>query len=133
LARVWSREEAEWQCRQRADSVVASHSAGGGQRFLTGYIMPIADRAQTKCLLIEDVLWNDLAVEERPVLVKKLVDRAASFGARIAVVPLLGYADMAAFVKARFLRSPRVLHAYFGLWDEALQPELVSSFYVDVF
>ena len=133
LARVWSREEAEWQCRQRADSVVASHSAGGGQGFLTGYIMPIADRAQTKCLLIEDILWNDLAVEERPVLVKKLVDRAASFGARIAVVPLLGYADMAAFVKARFLRSPRVLHAYFGRWDEALQPELVNSFYLDVF
>ncbi len=133
LARLWSREEAEWQCRQRADLVAVSHSAGGRQGFLTGYIMPIADRAQTKCLLIEDILWNDLASEERPVLVQKLVDRSASSGARMAVVPLLGYADPEAFAKSRFLRSPRVLHAYFGLWDEALEPEPVNSFYLDVF
>ena len=133
LARLWSREEAEWQCRQRADLVAVSHSAGGRQGFLTGYIMPIADRAQTKCLLIEDILWNDLASEERPVLVQKLVDRSAFSGAKMAVVPLLGYADPEAFAKSRFLRSPRVLHAYFGLWDEALEPEPVNSFYLDVF
>jgi hypothetical protein len=95
--------------------------------------MPIADRAQTKCLLIEDILWSDLASEERAVLVRKLVDRSASSGARMAVVPLLGYADSDPFAKSRFLRSPRVLHAYFGVWDETLEPEPVSSFYLDVF
>jgi hypothetical protein len=95
--------------------------------------MDVADPNRTKCLLIEDVLWNDLTVEERQVLVQKLVDRSASAGVRLAVVPLLGYADPEPFIKSRFLRSPRVLHAYFGVLSEGLEPEPVSSFYVDVF
>jgi hypothetical protein len=133
LARVWSPEEAEWQCRHRANPIVVSHSSSGRQGFLTGYVMPIADRDRTKCLLIEDILWNNLTGEERQVLVQKLVDRSASAGARMAVVPQLGYSDPEPFIKARFLRSPRVLHAYFGRLDGGLEPEPVSSFYVDVF
>lgn len=133
LARVWSPEEAEWQCRRRFNSIVVSHSSGERHGFLTGYVMDVADPNRTKCLLIEDVLWNDLTVEERQVLVQKLVDRSASAGVRLAVVPLLGYADPEPFIKSRFLRSPRVLHAYFGVLSEGLEPEPVSSFYVDVF
>jgi hypothetical protein len=133
LGRVWSPEEAEWQCRHRAHPVIVSHSSGGKQGILTGYVMQIADRDRTKCLLIEDILWHDLAVEERPALVQKIVECAASTGVRMAVVPLLGYADPEPFMKSRFLRSPRVLHAYLGLWSEELAPEPVSSFYVDIF
>lgn len=133
LGRVWSPQEAEWQCRQRANAIVVSHSSGGRQGFLTGYIMAIADPGTAKCLFIEDILWNDLKEEERQVLVQKLVDRSASAGASMAVVPLLGYAVPEPFIKTRFLRSPRVLHAYLGLWDEALEPEPVTSFYLDVF
>jgi len=133
LGRIWSREEAEWQCRRRSDPIVVNHSSGGRQGFLTGYVMQVADQNKTKCLLVEDVLWNDLAVEERPTLVKKLLDRSASAGVRLAVVPLLGYADPDPFVKSRFLRSARVLHAYLGLLNEGLETEPVSSFYVDVF
>lgn len=133
LARVWSPEEAEWQCRDRSNPIVVSHSSDGKRGFLTGYVMDIADRNRTKCLLIDDVLWDDLASEERQVLVHKLVDRSASAGVRMAVVPLLGYADPEPFLKSRFLRSPRVLHAYFGLLGEGLEPEPLSSFYVDVF
>jgi hypothetical protein len=133
LARVWSSEEAEWQCRRRSNPIVVSHSSDGKRGFLTGYVMDIADRNRTKCLLIDDVLWDDLASEERQALVQKLVDRSASAGVRMAVVPMLGYADPEPFIKSRFLRSPRVLHAYFGLLSEGLEPEPVSSFYVDVF
>ena len=133
LCRIWSPEEAEWQCRHRANAIVVSHSPGERQGFLTGYVMPIAERGRAKCLFIEDILWNDLTEEERQVLVQKLVDRAASAGASMAVVPLLGYADPEPFIKSRFLRSPRVLHAYLGLWDESLQPGPVTAFYLDVF
>ncbi len=133
LARLWSHEEAEWQCRRRSNPMVVSHSSNGKRGFLTGYVMQIADRNRTKCLLIDDVLWDDLVAEERHVLVQKLVDRSASGGVRMAVVPLLGYADPEPFMKSRFLRSPRVLHAYFGRLSEGLEPEPVSSFYADVF
>ena len=133
LARIWSREEAEWQCTHRANTIVASYSAGERQGVLTGYIMQIADRANTKCLLIEDILWHDLVAEEREALVQKLVGSAASAGARMCIVPLLGYADPEPFVKARFLRSPRVLNAYLSLWNGEPSPESVSCFYLDVF
>ena len=133
LARVWSLEEAEWQCRRRAGSIVVSHSSGGRKGFLTGYVMHVADRDKTKCLLIEDVLWNDLEGGERQALVQRLVERSATLGARMAVVALQGYADPEAFFKSRFLRSSRLLHAYLGLWDEGLDPEPLSSIYVDVF
>jgi hypothetical protein len=54
---------------------------------------------------------------------------------RIAVVPLLSYADPKPFIKWRFLRSRRVLlHAYFALLSEGSEPEPVNSFnYVGVF
>ena len=133
LARVWSPEEAEWQCHRRTNAIVVSHSSGGRKGFLTGYVMHVADRDRTRCLLIEDVLWDDLPAAERQVLVRKLLERAAASGARLAVVPLLGYADPEAFVKCRFIRSSRVLNAYFGLFSQGLEPEPVSSFYVDVF
>jgi hypothetical protein len=133
LRRVWSLEEAEWQCLHRSDPMVVSHASQGRRGFLTGYVMEVADRNRTKCLLIDDVLWDDLATEERQVLVQKLVDRSASAGVRMAVVPLLGYADPEPFIKSRFLRSSRLLHAYFGVWSEGSEPEPVSSFYVDVF
>jgi len=133
LARIWSREEAEWQCQNRTNAIVASYTSGERQGLLTGYIMQIADRANTKCLLIEDVLWQDLLAEERRALVQKLVDSAASEGARLCVVPLLGYADSEPFIKARFLQSARVLNAYFTLWNGAPTPEPVTSFYLDVF
>jgi len=133
LGRVWSPEEAEWQCRRRAHPVVVSHLSGGRHGLLTGYVMHGADQARTKCLLIEDILWNDLTGEERQAMVQKLVARSASAGVRLAVVPLLGYADPEPFIKCRFLRSPRVVHAYFGRLSEEWEPEPVSSFYVDVF
>ena len=133
LARIWSRKEAQWQCELRSRPIVASHSVGEQLGILTGYMMHAANREKTQCLLIEDILWKDLGTEERQALVEKLVDQAASAGARIALVPLLGYADPEPFLKARFLRSPRVLNAYFGVWNAERNPEPVSSFYLDVF
>jgi hypothetical protein len=133
LGRLWTLEEAEWQCQRRGNSIVVSHSAAGRQGFLTGCLMSIADGGKTRCLVVEDVLWNDLTTDERHLLVQKLVDRAAFAGARMVVVPVPGYADPEPFLKSRFLRSTRTLHAYLGLWDKQLTPEQVGSFYVDIF
>ncbi|MGH7988262.1 MAG: hypothetical protein ACREQX_18500 [Candidatus Binataceae bacterium] len=132
LARIWSVEEVQWNCR-RGDSVVVSHGTDESQGFLTGSLMSIADRDATKCVVLDDVLWNNLGIEERRALVDKLVARAMGLGARMAIVPLQGYADAEAFTKSRFLRSPRLLHAYLGMWNTDLRPEPVNSFYLDVF
>ena len=133
LCRLWNREEAEWQCLRRTDSIIVRHSLNERQGFLTGSLISIADRDRTKCLLVEDVLWNGLPIEERRSIVQKLVDRAAFEGARMVVVPVQGYADLDPFLNSRFRRSTRVLHTYLGMWSTELVPQPVSSFYVDVF
>jgi len=133
LCRLWSREEAEWQCHGRANMVVVSFSGRGGRGFLTGQIMSIADRNRTKCLIVEDVLWGDLTTGERDALTQKLLDRAVLEGAHLVIVPLQGYAEHEPFVNSRFVRSPRTLNAYLGSWTDSLKPEAVGSLYVDVF
>lgn len=133
LSRLWNRDEAEWQCLRRPNSITVGHSAGQRQGLLTAYHISAADRNRTKCVLVEDVLWGDLKLEERRELVQKLVDRSAFEGARMVVVPLQGYADPAPFIQSRFLRSTRVLNAYMGALSTELMPEPVSSFYIDVF
>jgi hypothetical protein len=133
LARVWNRKEAEWQCT-RSGAVIVRHRAGTRQGMLTGYILPIANPGRTKCLLIEDIFWGNLEADERQDLVRTFVAKAAAEGARLASLPVLGYADTQPFKAARFRPSPRVLHAYLTLWTCSLPPsEPLSSFYLDIF
>ncbi len=132
LARVWTREEATWQCT-RSGVVIACHQAGSRYGMLTGYLMQLADANHTRTLLVEDVLWNSLEQQERTALVKQLTEKAAAQGARMAVVPELGYADMDPFRAARFRTSPRTLHAYLTLWSAGSEVEAMPSFYLDVF
>jgi GNAT superfamily N-acetyltransferase len=135
LARIWSKPEAEWQCVSRSQPVTEAFSEGGQSGLLTGYIMSISDKPRTKCLLIEDILWGDLAADERQVLLEKFLKKAATAGVRFATVPVLGYADMEPFKKARFQRTRRVLHAYLTLWsaEHADRPsEPLPSMYLDI-
>ena len=136
LARIWSKPEAEWQCVRRSQPINETFSAGGRSGLLTGYIMSISDRLRTKCLLIEDILWGTLTAEERQTLLQKFLKKAASAGVRLATVPVLGYADMEPFKKARFQSTRRVLHAYLTLWS-AQHADLASgplpSMYLDIF
>jgi hypothetical protein len=133
LARKWSIEEAEWQCLRRTGSV-STHAAHGSRRgILTGYIMPIMDRDRTKCLLVEDVFWDELVPEERVQLLHRFLSRAVSQGAQMASVPNLGYADLASFRKFRFFPARRVLHCYLTFFKGALPLQTLSSLYLDVF
>jgi hypothetical protein len=135
LARIWSKPEAEWQCVRRSQPINETVFAEGRSGLLTGYIMSISDRQRTKCLLIEDILWGNLTADERQALLEKFLKKAASAGVRLATVPVLGYADMDPFKKARFQSTRRVLHAYLTLWsaEHADRPsEPLPSLYLDI-
>ena len=136
LARLWTRPEAQWQCVRRSGAITACHSDGVRMGVLTGYIMSISNQERTKCLLIEEVLWGALEIHERRALLQRFLDNAANAGARIATVPVLGYADMEPFKKARFQGTRRVLHSYLTLWSEDnadFASEPLPSMYLDVF
>jgi GNAT superfamily N-acetyltransferase len=133
LSRVWTIEEAEWQCARRADGVSVHTSTGSRRGILAGYILPILDRQRTKCLLVEDILWKELAPEERLQLLQRFLAQAVSKGAQMASVPNLGYADLLPFKKLRFLPVRRVLHCYLTLFRSDLTLEKLPSMYLDVF
>jgi GNAT superfamily N-acetyltransferase len=135
LARTWSKPEAEWQCIRRSQPLTETFSTGGRSGLLTGYVMSISDKLHTKCLLIEDVLWGTLTAEDRQTLLQEFLKKAANAGVRLATVPVLGYADMEPFKKARFQSTRRVLHAYLTLWSAGhpdLPVEPLPSMYLDV-
>lgn len=131
LMRVWTEKETQWQLR-RYNGVVSYHRAGTREGLLTGYLMNAANPQKTKCLLIEDVLWGKLESEERLTLVEKMLNRGMQAGAQIALLPCLGYADIAPFRAARFRRSPRILHCYLTVFKGEPAPKPVSSMYLDV-
>lgn len=133
LARKWSAEEAEWQCLRRTGAVFAHLSHGSRRGVLTGYIMPILDPEHTKCLLVEDILWHELHLEERIQLLHQFLSRAVSSGARMASVPDLGYSDLSPFKKLRFFPARRVLNCYLTLFNGNLSLEKLPSMYIDVF
>lgn len=56
--------------------VVASYSAGEKLGALTGYLLSGPNRERTKCLLIEDIFWNNLTAPDRQALLETLLDRA---------------------------------------------------------
>ena len=136
LGRMWSKPEAEWQCVRRSQPLTETFSVGGRSGLLSGYVMSISDEQHTRCLLIEDILWGTLTAEERQTLMQEFLKKAAHAGVRLATVPLLGYADMEPFKKARFQSTRRVLHAYLTLWSAGhadLPSEPLPSMYLDVF
>ena len=131
LVRVWTEPEIQWQLR-RHDGVVACHRSGLKEGLISGYLIRAANAQKTKCLLIEDLLWGTLENEERLALVEKMVSRGAQAGAQIALLPCLGYADIAPFRAARFRSSPRTLHCYLTIFKGEPPPKPVSSMYLDV-
>jgi hypothetical protein len=136
FARVWSHEEAEWQCLRRHGAVCVSHTAGPRRGALTGYIAEIADRDRTRCLMVEDLLWGTLEGEERRTLLQRFLQRGSAAGAKMAVAPQMGYADLEPLVKGGgFRRSRRLVHAYLTIWEKPwpLAERSFDRVYVDVF
>ena len=132
LTRIWSDEEVRWQLK-RPGGLIALHSSGLKKGLMTGYLMQASNAEEKKCLLIEDILWGTLENADRLALVQQMLNRCAQAGAQIALLPCLGYADIAPFRAARFRSSPRILHCYLTTFTGNPQPEPLSSMYLDVF
>jgi len=133
LARVWSREEAEWQCLRRTGALCAVTEKSSRAGVATGYVVDIIDKEPTKVLLVEDLLWGDLEAQERIALVEQLLAQGAAEGAQIAVAPLMGYAETDTLRATGFRQSRRVMNTYLTVWDRASAPQPLSSLYLDVF
>jgi len=131
LARLWTRAEAEWQCRSRTGAITVSSRMGGRRGVLTGYLAKAASTPPTTVVLLEDLLWGDLEPAERTELLERFLRAAATQGARVASCPKLGYSSVDTLTAARFRRSKRVLHTYLTFWN-GLHPAPVPALYIDV-
>ncbi len=131
LVRLWTRAEAEWQCRNRAGALTVSSDVGGRRGILIGYLMQAASAPPTTVVLLEDLLWGDLEAAERTELLERFLRAAAGQGARFASCPVLGYASLDPLTAAGFRRSKRMIHTYLTFWN-GLQPRPVPALYIDV-
>lgn len=133
LVRIWSREEAEWQCLLRTGALCATHEEGARSGVVTGYVTEVIGETPTKALLIEDLLWGDLEAPERTALLGKLLTKGAAAGAQIAVAPLMSYAETETLRGMGFRQSRRLMHMYLTVLGDAPLPEPLPSVYLDVF
>jgi hypothetical protein len=132
LRRLWTAQEADWQCFGRAGAVAVLHEAGGRCGVASGYVQQVAGRGPA-CLFIDALHWGDLDADERAALIKRFLDAGAGKGARIAVAPRLGYFDETPLTAAQFRPSQRIIHAYVSLWNGELPEGEFASLYMDVF
>lgn len=130
FARRWTAAEAAWQCHGRLEPIGVTCRQGDAAGAIAGYGMRMLDSLRTRCAFVDDVLLHELAPPDRVHLVEEFVAAAAAH-ARIAVVPVLDYADMSAFHATGFRRSPRTLNAYLTMWDAVADVD-VRSMYMDV-
>lgn len=132
LLRQWTREEAEWQCRNRAGAITVSSRVDDRCGILTGYLIQQASTPPVTVVLLENLLWGNLEPPEQVRLLERFLALAAAQGARLASCPVLGYASMNPLVEAGFRSSKRVIHTYLTpLKGLELRP--VSAVYIDVF
>jgi Acetyltransferase (GNAT) domain len=128
FSRVWSIDEAAWQCRDRYQGLSERLEKHGNRGVVTGYILETG--SGQGCLFVEDLLWDDLEGKERKLLLRRLLNRAAR-SAQIAVVPLWGYTRYDIFRELGFRKSTRRLHVYLSLWDGSNITSPFSAMYID--
>jgi GNAT superfamily N-acetyltransferase len=127
LHRAWTEPEAAWQL-----SRLGAVAVTGGGAVLGGTVATVDDPARSRVLVVEDILWGQLEGAARHILLAQLLDQAAGEGARHAVVPLLGYADVRPFLTAGFLPAPHTMNANLTLWCDPDAARPAKSFYLDV-
>jgi hypothetical protein len=127
LWREWTDAEAQWQLSRVGAIAVADDDA-----VLTGSVVTVADEARSRYLVVDDVLWAWAHDEARRRLLDGMLARAAGDGAGYAVLPVMGYADVRAFLAAGMVPSPHTMHAYLTLWSDPAAVGPVERFYLDV-
>jgi ribosomal protein S18 acetylase RimI-like enzyme len=131
FARVWTQEEAEWQCHRRINAVTCA-LAGQHRGILTGYSIKAIGAAKP-VVMIDDILWGELPPTECISLANGFLGAATERGAQMVIAPLLGYADTTPLVKVGFRKIKRVLHTYLTLWNQLRPPESIPAMYIDIF
>lgn len=132
LRRVWTKAEADWQCRLRSGAISVEYAENGSRGVITGYVADVVGPAERRVLNIEDLLWNELDVDRRVHLLRALLDKAVEQGAHLASVPLTGQTDYEPLKQIRFRSLGRQMNVYLTRW-EAPAPAPVDSMYLDVF
>jgi hypothetical protein len=132
LARIWTRAEAAWQCRERCGAITVSLENEGRRGLLTGYVTNVVGDPPVPVALIEDLLWGSLNGSEQAQLLQSFLSVAASKGARSVSCPVLGYSSIAPLIEKGFRPSRRVLHTWLTLWN-GLETRPLSSLYIDIF
>jgi hypothetical protein len=130
LCRVWTEAEAAWQL-SRVGAVAVRGGTDREPAVLTGHVMSIDDADQTRCVVIQDILWGSIGARDRQALGHDLIMQAASRGARVAILPLVTYADMQPFAGLGFFPTPHTVHAYLTVFSEAV-PARPQRYYLDV-
>ncbi|GAC1652020.1 MAG: hypothetical protein NVS9B15_12460 [Acidobacteriaceae bacterium] len=133
LARIWSAEQAAWQCQQRDGAFGSTLVADGASGTISGYTMLSAGSEQILCGIIDDVLWGELAPLQRRELVGHLLRDAAARGVRLLLLPMLEYAHVAPLREAGFRLTQRTLHMYITSWRDGVAIAPLSAAYLDVF
>jgi len=133
LTRSWSPEEAGWQCLRRQGALTVGLCAETRRGMLSGYAIETSGATPMLCVLLDDIVWGDLASAEREQLAKLFLHRSAQAGAKMVITPVLGYADTQPLASAGFRKTRRLLHPYLTLWNAVPGSESISAMYMDVF
>jgi GNAT superfamily N-acetyltransferase len=128
FARIWSEEEARWECSEKSGAVTQALEFGSAKGIISGYVLN--DSHGTPCAQIENVLWDELDADQRVTLLKLFLSNLGI--AKIAVMPLWNYIDDEIFRKVGFRRSPRRLNVYVCFWDGKTVLDSLDAMYIDV-
>jgi hypothetical protein len=131
--RMWTAEEADWQCLRRDGAFGASLERDGKCGAVSAYAMPTAGAKPVLCGLVEDVLWGELEAADRKQLVTRLLEAASAAKVDLLLVPNLQYTEMAPFTQAGFRSTRRALQMYVTSWSEKLPLQEMTSAYIDPF
>jgi hypothetical protein len=129
--RLWSRDEAEWQCLRRAGALYTQYQSDSRVGALTAYVVDSIGPDPTRFALLDDILWGSLLPPERMELVRRFLAQAEGRNAAIAIAPVAGYAETDTLRSAGFRLTRRVLNMYLTLWDS--MPEPLEAAYMDVY
>ena len=134
LSRVWTRAEAEWQCRGRSGALAVTLLEGDRRGMLTGYVTEVETPAAqlARAAILEDLLWGNLDSAQRATLLRQFLQAASACGCQSVSCPVLGYASTEPLTAAGFRPSRRVLQTYLTLWN-GQEPDCLPSLYIDVF
>lgn len=130
--RIWTRQEADWQCRTRTGAIFLASRTPGARGVITGYVVDALGSQPYRLLSIEDLLWDEMQPEARIAFLQQFLALGAARGAQIASVAITGQTGYDTLKRLRFRSILRQMNVYITRWD-APPPEPVDALYMDVF